>query len=132
VYGIYLTFALLCVCLTDSYAFGIVMLELFTGLAPNEVIQFVVEEGAREHIWQADPRAGTWQSKQSAPFVAIAQECAEARAADRATVEQVLPGLEALLSPLFAGLSLGKSARLHLHLDSPVDATKEPKKCILQ
>jgi hypothetical protein len=80
----------------DSYAFGIVMLELFTGLAPIEVVGFVVVEGVHEHTWQADPRAGIWPSEMAGSFVAIAQKCAEARAADRATVEQALPGLGAL------------------------------------
>jgi serine/threonine protein kinase len=86
---------------TDSFAFGIVLLELLTGLTPEGTIELhtelddgIFEEAATNA--HRDPRAGGWPPAVVRALAQVSKQCLRLFAKRRATVKDVLPMLEAL------------------------------------
>jgi hypothetical protein len=83
----------------DSYAFGIVLLELLVGLPVMDIVKPLYNDGEYiKSVWQlADTAAGPWPAKVTKGVAAVAQRCCELRVKDRATVRDVEPRLNALV-----------------------------------
>jgi serine/threonine protein kinase len=85
---------------TDSYAFGIVLMELITGRSPQPAAELFTFEGpevfGRLHEL-ADAEAGEWPPRVLKRLGAIANECL-GHVKTRAKVSAVVPKLEALLA----------------------------------
>ena len=98
--------------LTDSFAFGITLIELLTDLHPYSARALVDEYSQTEDrirvIGDAAKTAG-WKNTQGARAVAaeVAASCTDG-SATRATVEQALAKLESIAQPsarIFGGFS---------------------------
>ena len=86
----------------DSYALGIVLLELLTGLPHVEIVPPLYEEldfFKRCAPALADAKAGAWPPKVVKGLVAVAKRCSApcARAQERAAVGEVLPRVQQLV-----------------------------------
>jgi interleukin-1 receptor-associated kinase 4 len=94
----------------DSYAFGIVLLEIITGQLPYDALRSekdlltymedVIEEVTLEDKHEAlvpfiDPAAGEWPLEKAVKLLCIAGRCL-ARKKERCTVHEILPELEEL------------------------------------
>jgi hypothetical protein len=84
---------------TDSYAFGIVLLELLTGACPAQAVK--IHAAHHETVATAiglykDPRAGKWQMAVLRAIATAADQCLVVHAKSRAYVHDVLPTLEAI------------------------------------
>ena len=86
---------------TDSYAFGIVLLELLTAMVPIQAAAMQSQD--RDFFKQAqagqynDAKAGKWPSKVVKGIVKEAGRCLTTHAQQRATIRDVLPELRRLL-----------------------------------
>jgi hypothetical protein len=83
---------------TDSYAFGIVLLELLTGKVGLVAAALHVEEPDlfEEMMDHVDARAGRWPAPVVAGLAAAVERCIAFYARSRATVAEVLPQLGVL------------------------------------
>ena len=80
---------------TDSYAFGIVLLELVMALGPRACVGMMMHDAdffsaLGQH---KDARAGEWPAKLVTGLAAAAARCTEFRPRNRAKVKDVLPKL---------------------------------------
>jgi serine/threonine protein kinase len=85
---------------TDSYAFGIVLLELVTGKAPEDAI-LLHEDNEEEALGAAvaacrDKRAGEWPAGVVSGLAQAAEQCLKLYAKRRASVKEVQPLIETL------------------------------------
>ncbi|XP_033760967.1 interleukin-1 receptor-associated kinase 4-like [Pecten maximus] len=87
----------------DSFAFGVVLLEVLTGLAPNDprreeadlwsyVQEKCDDDGEIEEL--LDKSAGDWKTDIAIALYVIAQKCLHERKRKRALVVDILPDLE--------------------------------------
>jgi serine/threonine protein kinase len=94
---------------TDSFALGVVLLELLTGRRPQAVSELLtMEPDLFPHMRDTylDQRAGQWPPKVLRDFVALAKDCTEQmRPRDRASAKQALPRLEAAAAAAAAAMS---------------------------
>ena len=90
---------------TDSFAFGVVLLELLTGERPadyemgemlSQKMYEPLQDAERELPPLLDGRAGAWPLPRAASLGRIARSCIEMSAAKRCLVADVLPELDAL------------------------------------
>jgi hypothetical protein len=94
---------------TDSYAFGVVVLELLTGLGPKQVVGMMYDDAyffsslgehkdvrAESGSAGAAEAAGPWPAKLVSGLAATAVKLLEFRPRNRARVRDVLPRLKAL------------------------------------
>jgi serine/threonine protein kinase len=83
---------------TDSFAFGIVLLELLTGRSPVDTVELYTEEedmfSAMDQLYK-DKRAGPCPAGVVAAVAQVAKQCLQWHAPRRATVQEALPRLEA-------------------------------------
>jgi serine/threonine protein kinase/Leucine-rich repeat (LRR) protein len=87
---------------TDSYAFGVVLCELLTGLNPMEKPLIALIEDALEAngLTEVLDEKATWtNSEQALQLAKIALRCTAYRKMKRATVQEVLPEIERLHDP---------------------------------
>ena len=80
---------------TDSYAFGVILLELVTASGPRAVVGMMMDDAEffstlHQH---KDARAGGWPTKAVSGLASAAARCTEFRARNRAKVSDVLPKL---------------------------------------
>ena len=84
---------------TDSYAFGVIVLELLLGLPPRKVIGQVIED---EEFYsnlmrdKLDMSAGSWPKKVVLGLTDVAEKCHQYHPQRRSTVRAVLAKLQAL------------------------------------
>ena len=90
---------------TDSFSFGIVLLQLLTGKPPaNPVtremvldeLADVMEDPARLQSADLDPAAGAWRIEQARATLRIAVRCTRARTAQRCEAREVVRELDEL------------------------------------
>lgn len=90
----------------DSFAFGVVLLELLTGLPPNDTrreeadLWSYIQENCDDDEKMnnlLDKKAGDWDPQVADSLFTIAQKCLLDRKKNRALVSDILPELEALL-----------------------------------
>jgi Leucine-rich repeat (LRR) protein len=87
---------------TDSYAFGVVLCELLTGINPMEKPLIALIEDALEanELTEVLDKKATWtNSEQALQLATIALRCTAYRKMKRATVQEVLPAIERLHDP---------------------------------
>jgi serine/threonine protein kinase len=96
---------------TDSFAYGIVLCELLTGLNPMEMpLQVAVEDALDLDIRTILDTKTNWDKELAHKLAEIAIRCTAARKIKRATVSEVLPNLERLLNPSYMPtLAVGRS-----------------------
>lgn len=89
----------------DSFAFGVVLLEILTGLPPSDntreesdLLSHVVENVEESIIPLVDPRAGCWCRQTADDLYMIALSCLKDRKRERALVKDILPDLQKLLA----------------------------------
>lgn len=89
----------------DSFAFGVVLLELLTGLPPldedrseSDLLSYIQENCDDDDISSfLDKRAGNWDIKVANTVYFISKKCVELLKKDRALVSDILPELEKLI-----------------------------------
>ena len=90
---------------TDTFAFGVVLLELLTAKPPSNKqtreflyteLASVLEEAGTALPPLLDKRAGKWPREKALALAAIARKCLEMYARDRVAVRQVLVELDVL------------------------------------
>lgn len=92
----------------DSFAFGVVLLELLTGLPPlddarseNDLLSFVEENCDDEDISKyLDSKAGEWDIGVANIIYSISKKCVENKKKDRVLVSQIFPKLEELVKQI--------------------------------
>ncbi|KAK6195973.1 hypothetical protein SNE40_001288 [Patella caerulea] len=93
----------------DSYSFGVVLLELLTGLpAYNDEreekdIKSYMDENCEDIFKMVDPRAGEWEEKAVITLYDVASRCVEHKKKKRPTVTDVLGDLRSLSDTLKSG-----------------------------
>ena len=85
---------------TDSYAYGIVLLELLTSKLPMEAANMNYED---EHLHatiheHTDARGGKWAAGAVDALAQASHACLEYRSHNRASVRDILPALEAVVA----------------------------------
>ncbi|XP_065888149.1 interleukin-1 receptor-associated kinase 4-like [Dysidea avara] len=95
----------------DSFAFGVILLEILTGLPsydsernPNDLISYTElylsntesTASAPNIIHIADATAGRWPTKSIHDLCNIARQCLETKQFNRASIEQIYPELETI------------------------------------
>ena len=83
---------------TDSYSYGVVLLELVVGLPHTRVHEMLFDDpdffsNIRKH---ADAAAGEWPKKTTKGLADVAELCLQFRAISRGTVRDLLPKVAAL------------------------------------
>jgi serine/threonine protein kinase len=94
--------------LVDSYAMGMVFLELLTGLHPgkNDLLDIIQNALDADNLSDVlDFNAGAWPNDSAKRIAIIAMHCLAAQKGRRASVEQVLPELEQLCRESIPDLS---------------------------
>lgn len=92
----------------DSFAFGVVLLEILTGLPPldetrseNDLLSYIEENCDDEDISEyLDSEAGEWDTDVANVIYSISKKCVENKKKDRVLVSQVLPQLQELVKEL--------------------------------
>lgn len=89
----------------DSFAFGVVLLEILTGLPPSDstreetdLLSHVVENVEESIIPLLDPRAGGWCTQTADDLFMISQRCLVDRKKDRVLVKDILPDIQTLVA----------------------------------
>lgn len=89
----------------DSFAFGVVLLEILTGLPPSDnnreetdLVSHVTENLEDSIIGLLDPRAGPWCHQTADDLYRVAHRCLRDRKKERVLVKEVLSDLEILLA----------------------------------
>ena len=83
---------------TDSFAFGVVLVELLTGRSPTRASELLtMDEDAfrRMKDTHLDARAGEWPAKVLREVTRLAEECTQSKPRERASAAQALPRLKA-------------------------------------
>ena len=81
---------------TDAFAFGMVLLELLTGMTPVGTAQlYTMDDNCFTHMEQkfVDRNSGRWPRGVVKKVTQVAEECLAWKSNKRATVVQVLPKL---------------------------------------
>ena len=89
----------------DSFAFGVVLLEILTGLPPNDPnrteqdLLSYVEENCEDSVeLLLDKKAGPWDANVAEKVYGIAMKCTETQKKKRCTVSQILEPLSEILT----------------------------------
>jgi hypothetical protein len=85
---------------TDSYAFGIMLLELITALPVRQVVGTMLDDAEffSSLDQHKDTQAGEWPAKVVTGLANAAARCTDYRAKNRAKVRDVLPKLKRLMA----------------------------------
>jgi interleukin-1 receptor-associated kinase 4 len=88
----------------DSFAFGVVLLELLTGLPPldsdrseSDLLSYIQENCDDDISDYLDEKAGDWDIKVANTLYHMSQKCVETRKKDRVLVSDILPELDILV-----------------------------------